>query len=150
MNTSPLNGEFIPSVFDRRRSEKRLAEENIKSFTSEKLDLLEAMHIDPRLSSTDFKVAFCLVQHVNSKTGQCNPSQRLIQEYCSLKERTVRNSITRLRDAKWLHVYRPGRGSNRYRFDDANVSAMLDRRTSIRDQLNLERSYRHQDAAQEA
>jgi hypothetical protein len=134
------------SLFQRARDERRKAGEAAKSFTSDKLDILDAMALDPRLTPTDFRVAYWLIQHVNAETGQCNPSQRLIAQYCNLKERTVRAAIGHLCNAGWLRKSRSGRGSNQYRFSDSNVSAMLDRRTLIRDHLQLERAYRQADA----
>jgi Helix-turn-helix domain len=137
-------------VFQRQKEEIRKAKDDEKSFTSDKFDWLDAIMLDPRLKPIDFKVAYCIAQHLNAVSGLCNPSQRLIAELCDLKERTVRNSVARLVRAKWLVVHRPGRGSNHYRLDGTNVSPMLDRRTLVRESLGLERSYRHVDAGQEA
>jgi Helix-turn-helix domain len=149
------NSNFEPGStgqdpFRRKILDDRNAADEVQSFTSQKLDLLNAIGADPRLTHADFHVAFWLIQHVNSNTGQCNPSQKLIAEYAHMEERSVRGCIRRLCESGWLQKCRKGRGSNHYRFDERNVSAMLDRLTSIRDRLNLERSYRLVDAGQEA
>ncbi len=46
-----------------------------KTFTSSKLDLLDAMSMDPRVTDGEFRTAFRLAQHANAETGAIFPSQ---------------------------------------------------------------------------
>ena len=39
-----------------------------RTFTSWKLDLLDAMSMDPRVTASEFRVAYRLMQHANSET----------------------------------------------------------------------------------
>lgn len=123
---------------------EREAEAHKRTSTSWKLDLLDAMSIDPRLKSSDFRVAYRLIQHRNAVTGLCNPSQETIADETGLKPRTIREAIKRLENAKWILVRRPNRSaSNHYAFSVSNVNAMLDRITLMREARADERRERH-------
>ncbi|RZS82064.1 helix-turn-helix protein [Phyllobacterium myrsinacearum] len=127
------------------------ADENaLKKFTSDKLDVLNGMSVDPRITATDFRVAFRLIQHVNAETLACFPSQELLADEAVMKERTVRNSIARLKDAGWIKIRARsanGRGkSNFYAFLTQHVNAMLDRILLLREAREENRKQRLDDA----
>jgi Helix-turn-helix domain len=113
---------------------KRLANESRASFTSWKLDIMDAMKLDRRMNGTEFRIAFCLIQHVNSVTKACFPSQELLADETGVKLRTVRASIAKLVRLRWARLTRPNRSkTNQYEFLTENVDAMLDRRTMLKD-----------------
>jgi hypothetical protein len=61
-----MNGKVMPL---RSRQDARVAErERIRSFTSWKFDILDAMASDPRVPHRIFRIAFRIMQAVNSKT----------------------------------------------------------------------------------
>lgn len=106
--------------------------EQLRTFTSWKLDVLDCMSIDPRLNDFDFRLAFTIMQFMNGKTGRCHPAQDTLAELLCVNERTVRNGLNRLRDAKWLAWQRRGR-VNWYTFDTRYMNAMMDRRIAVDD-----------------
>ena len=70
---------------------------------------------DARLSPVDFRVLCHLWRRRNVKTGQCNPSARLIADVCGMHRKTVFATLARLETAG--HLKRAGKpfgGSNRY------------------------------------
>lgn len=144
-NNRSGNGDPFYEQIDRRKR----ANDNRRSFSSYKFDLLDALAIDPRLTHSDFHVAYWLAQHINEQTMQCYPSQKLLGEYCHLKEESVRKCIKNLVNAGWLVKKRMGRGTNRYQFVNRNISPMLDQRTMIREGLRLEKFYRDTDPGRE-
>lgn len=136
-----------------------MSEADNRTFTSWKLDILNAMSIDPRITASDFRVAFRLMQHVNAKTGACFPSQDSLSEEAVMKERSVRQCIANLRRHGWIDVTARssgGRGkSNLYRFLQKHVNAMLDRMCELQEARRERRTagaltidYRHVDAGE--
>ncbi|WP_327209666.1 helix-turn-helix domain-containing protein [Rhizobium leguminosarum] len=98
----------------------------MKKFASWKLDLLDRMSADPRLSATDFRVGYRLLHYMDSATRYCFPRQITIAADLGLTDRTVRNALVSLRACGWLTIEeRPlpkGRGkSNFYHFLDATT-----------------------------
>ena len=117
-----------------RKDAKRKASENAKSATSEKLDWLDALCLDPRLRTSDFKVAFKLMQFRNAQTGLCNPSYETIADETGLKPETVRVCVKKLSKSGWIAVRRPNYSKpNVYGFLYDHVNPMLDRRIMLRD-----------------
>ena len=104
------------------------------SFTSRKLDVIDALLVDPRLSPADFKVGVALIQFLNGKTGALFPSNAAIAENVRLSERHVRTCLSKLRDAGWLRWRRGNRQlANEYQFDLTNLEAMLDYKLSMQE-----------------
>ncbi len=93
----------------------------MKKFASWKLDLLDHMSVDSRLSATDFRVAYRVLHYTDAATGDCFPMQETIIADTGLSERTVRNALTSLSSCGWLRIERTGsrkrgRPKNHYRF----------------------------------
>ena len=112
-----------------------------KSFTSSKLDILDAISMDPRITPGEFRVAYRLAQHANSKTGAIFPSQDRLASQTGMKERSVRACIAGLVHKGWLKKSRPNRrGTNFYRFDAQHINAILDRQIMLDDARREERA----------
>lgn len=95
----------------------------MKKFAAWKLDLLDRMSADSRLSATDFRVAYRLFSYMDAATGDCFPRQDTIAADVGLTDRTVRKALVSLSSCGWLKIeQRPtpkGRGkSNLYHFGD--------------------------------
>ena len=111
-----------------------------RTFTSWKLDLLDAMSMDPRVTGSEFRVAFRLLQHANSETLAIFPSQDRIASQTGMKERTVRACVAGIVKKGWLHKSRSNRRvSNSYRFDTKHVNAILDRQIILNEARREER-----------
>tara|TARA_R110002126_G_C10466129_1_gene500717 strand:- start:872 stop:1468 length:597 start_codon:yes stop_codon:yes gene_type:complete len=127
---SPSAGTAI----QQRKHDKRKAAENAKSATSEKLDWLDALCMDPRLRPSDFKVAVKLMQFRNARTGLCNPSYQTLADETCLKSATVRVCVKKLCDSGWIEVKRPNYPKpNFYQFIHVHVNPKLDRRIMLRE-----------------
>lgn len=132
--------------------------EKQKSFTSGKLDILDGMSMDPRVTDGEFRIAFRLMQHANGENGAIFPSQERIADQTGKKLRTVRSCIAGLVSKGWLHIVRPNRRiSNWYRFDRKHLNHILDRQIVMDEarredrsmkSRRLERFDRHLDDAQ--
>lgn len=108
------------------RKERNLAAAKAASF---KLDMIDAMMVDDRLSPKTFKVGVALLQFQNSRTGELYPSQAVIAETTGIPERTVRDCLGSLREAGWLLWDRGNRQkANEYSFDHANIALMQAKR----------------------
>jgi predicted transcriptional regulator len=77
---------------------EELTETEVQSFTSWKLDVIDAMACDPDLEDIDFRVAFRLMQHVNARTKDAHPSIERIAAQLGVHRDTVRRSIDRMCD----------------------------------------------------
>ncbi len=102
----------------------------MRGFAAWKLDLLDRMAADRRLSATDFRVAYRLFSYMDSGTGDCFPKQGTIAADLGVTDRTVRNALCNLRACGWLEIEeRPlakGRGkSNLYRFQDVTTGSAV-------------------------
>lgn len=134
-----------------RKDAKREIAENAKSATSQKLDWMDALCIDPRLRPSDFKVAFKLMQFRNAQTGLCNPSYETIADETGLKPETVRACVRQLSKCGWIAVKRPNRSKpNIYRFLHDHVNHMLDRRIMLREERAEQRKERANKSALQA
>ena len=57
-------------------------------------------------------VLWALATHKNPKSGQCNPSSRVLSRETGLSERQVRKHLRTLEESKWIKTLRtPGRAS---------------------------------------
>jgi biotin operon repressor len=79
-----------------------------KTFTSNKLDFMDAISKDTRITATAFRVAYRLLQRFKEKRGSF-PSQALVASEIGCSERAVREAIADLVDVGWLHIVRHGR-----------------------------------------
>lgn len=148
LETVPPSGGTTPQ---QRKDAKRKAAENAKSATSEKLDWMDALCIDPRVRPSDFKVAFKLMQFRNAQTGICHPSYETIADETGLKPETVRACVKQLSKCGWIAVKRPNRSKpNVYRFLHDHVNDMLDRRIMLREARAEQRKERATQTALQA
>jgi len=112
-----------------------------KTFTSAKLDILDAISMDPRVTNGEFRIAYRLAQHANSKTGAIFPSQDRLASQTGMTIRGVRNCIAGLIKKGWLRARRPNRRlSNFYEFDGRHVNPILDRQIMLDDVRREERA----------
>lgn len=98
----------------------------MRGFAAWKLDLLDRISVDRRLSGTDFRVAYRLLSYMDAETRECFPRQETIATDLGVTDRTVRLGLANLRACGWLESEeRPlpkGRGkSNFYHFRDATT-----------------------------
>ncbi|ASY58451.1 helix-turn-helix domain-containing protein [Sinorhizobium sp. CCBAU 05631] len=98
----------------------------MRRFVAWKLDLLDRMSTDPRLSATDFRVGYRLLSYMNAETGACFPKQETIADDVGVTDRTIRLSLVNLRACGWLKIEErqlpKGRGkSNFYLFEGATT-----------------------------
>lgn len=110
---------------------EEITEAEVQSFTSWKLDVLEAMACDPEIDDIDFRVAFRLMQHVNAKTRDAHPSLERLAAQIGVHRDTVKRSIDRMCDKagrrNWLNRVRVSRTEPYfYSFVTERVSAVLD------------------------
>jgi hypothetical protein len=110
-----------------------------RSFTSRKLDLLKCLNVDPRVKSSTFKIAYCILQHVNEKTGAAFVSDQTIHDETNVCVRQIIRARQELRDLGWMR-WRRSRSANTYRFNETNKNGYLDiliaRRDARQDQRN--------------
>lgn len=130
--------EYVPPQFDALEAEQAAA-----SFTSRKLDVLDAMAMDPRLSPAEFRVAYLIVQHANAKTGAMFPSQERLAIQMGVRTRWVRHCIDGVVEKGWLTKHRPNRQRpNSYTINTQHMNAILDRITSLLDAMNEAKGFR--------
>jgi hypothetical protein len=101
------------------------------TFTSWKLDILEAANADERIAGDAFKVLFYILQSINQHTGITFPTIKTIAVKTRLNVRQVRRMIKLLKDAGWLIVkprwdVRDRVTRNTYRVSARNVNRSLD------------------------
>lgn len=122
-----------------------------RGFTGHKLDLLDAISMDPRVTASEFRVAFRLMQHANAETGAIFPSQDRLACQIGMRERSVRACIAGLVAKGWLLRCRPNRRvSNLYRFDPKHMNAILDRQITLNEIRKEERIARSRPKARPA
>lgn len=63
-------------------------------------------------SSTEKLVLLCLAHHLNSATGQCNPSQARIAALTGLTDRSVRKAMASLTERGLIRTLRHGRAAH--------------------------------------
>ena len=112
----------------------------VRGFTSHKLDLLDAISMDRRVTASEFRVAYRLMQHANAETGAIFPSQDRLASQIGMRERSVRACIAGLVAKGWLLRWRPNRRtSNMYKFDGRHANEVLDRQITLNEIRKEER-----------
>jgi hypothetical protein len=104
-----------------------------KSFTSLKLDWINALMSDGEVSSTAFRIGFCIIQHVNERTGVAFVSDETISDKTGIRNRQVREARNLLRDNGWL-IWKRTRTANIYRLLATNINAITDEQILKREQ----------------
>ena len=104
-----------------------------KAFTSRKFDWCDGVAIDPRLTrAAIFKVAYCIAQHVNEKTGTAILSDEVIREKTNISIPMVKRHRVALRDAGWLK-WQTKKGANFYTLDYGPLDRTADLATMRRE-----------------
>lgn len=113
-----------------------MEDEEIKSFTSWKLDWINALMIG--VDHREFRTAVCLLQHANRETKLIMPSQQRIALLLGCSPTAVKRAIGKLVRDGWLKVVRFNRQmSNQYRFVEAKREAMVDLRQFREDEWQV-------------
>ena len=113
------------------------SEDEVKKFTSWKLDLLDAIASDPTVPAGAFRVAFIVAQHLSKKSLVAFPGQQTIADMAGLKIRQVRTHLSALAEKGWLNIRR-GR-HNTYAFNINRLGMILDYQADLRDRRLEER-----------
>lgn len=106
------------------------------SFTSWKLDILNGMVCDNRITPVQFRMAFRVMQAINSETRIGIIGDDTIRdEVPGCKSRFTCNETRKQLSLLGWWTVEPGRGgkASRYRFSDAPVNAILDRLIEARE-----------------
>jgi hypothetical protein len=120
LSTNPKGFEFVMSDI-----KQRLTKLKYKTFTSNKLNLMNAVMFDRRIDPYTKLVFNALKWFQNAKTGQCNPSDTLIASLIGFGNRSrVANSRAKLRAYGYIH-WRKSTTSNFYTFNDAAAKPIL-------------------------
>lgn len=115
-----------------------------RSFASWKLDLLDAMMLDPEVRPVDFQYAYFLVQGLNQTSKAFNVSDETASQELRCNRDRLKTGRKRLEEAGWL-IVRRGRGfadGSWYSFDDSRVDHHLqerDDRRAVRREARVER-----------
>lgn len=98
-----------------------------QAFTSWKMDLLDALSYDLEVTDADFRVAFRVIQHLNSTSRLAWPSIARLAAQLGKSEDRVRASTKRLSTVGWLWKGRKSqKAPNEYRFLEDRVNMVLD------------------------
>ncbi|MCF3638722.1 helix-turn-helix domain-containing protein [Rhizobium sp. TRM95111] len=116
-----------------------LSQAEVQSFTSWKLDIIDAMSCDAQLDDIDFRVAFRMMQHVNAKTRDAHPSLERLAAQLGVHRDTVMRSLNRMCDPnggrQWLSRRRNSRiESYCYSFVTDRLNAVIDGKLQREDQ----------------
>lgn len=124
-----------------------MGDEDQRSFTSWKLDIVNALLSDSRVSHGHFRIAVRVMQAVNAETRIAHISDAVICDELPKTDRFGCNDARkRLEKLKWWTVTRGHGGrASRYIFSDANVDNVLDQRALDRDARQAERARRRRE-----
>jgi hypothetical protein len=109
-----------------------------RAFTSWKLDQLDAMSVDTDLTDAEFRVAFRLMQHVNSASRIAWPSIERLAAQLGRSTDAVKAAMKGLwgTERPWVKKTRPHkRASNQYSFLPDRINLVLDARDKRMDDL---------------
>jgi hypothetical protein len=102
----------VTQVSDSETERKR------KNFTSGKFNVMNAIVFDDRLKPVDKLVAYVILQHMNSGTLKCWPSEQTIKDLMGggVHVRTIQRSIARLIKTGWFSCAKRRGAVNHYTF----------------------------------
>ena len=112
-----------------------------KSFTSDKLDWLNALMSDGKISSTAFRVGFCIAKHINQHTGITFVSDETIGDETNISRRRIIEARNLLKNEGWV-IWKRTRTANVYRLLSDNLNAILDeqiKKSDLREERRLAR-----------
>jgi hypothetical protein len=117
-----------------------------RTFTSEKMDLINAINADARISGNAYKVAICIINHVNEKAGYAFPSVETVGIKTRLSRSAVERALKLLRKTSWLrsrkvYDHKTRTQHNRYWVLADNLNAIADEQAMLIDEA---REARHQ------
>lgn len=101
--------------------------DNLRGFTSWKLDILNAMSVDEAVTDLDFRVAFRIMQHINSVSRIAWPSVPRLGAQLKKSDDRIMAATKRLSEIGWITKGRKSqKAPNEYSFRDDRVNAALD------------------------
>lgn len=101
--------------------------EQLRGFTSWKMDILNAMSVDTGVTDLDFRVAFRIMQHVNSVSRIAWPSVARLSAQLGKSEDRIRAATRRLQQTAWIAKGRKSqKAPNEYSFLNDRVVDILD------------------------
>ena len=109
-----------------------------RTFTSDKLDWVNALSADPRVSSEAFEVGFCIAQHVNQRTGKAILSVETIRDKTHVNLRSVHRCRMHLKELGWIDWVRT-KTANVYVTLGLNMNAVLDHQLVLKEQRDERR-----------
>ena len=113
--------------------------------TSEKFDWLDAVVADHGIDARAKVVAYCIVQHINWKTGIAFVSDRTITDKTGIPKRWVQRARNDLRAAGWITWKRTGT-ANVYSIFTEPMAAIADHQRTLKEA----REDRHRETPQVA
>ena len=111
-----------------------------KSFTSDKLDWLNAVMSDGLLNPTARNVAYWIAQHINQHTNKTILSDELLADKVNVSQRSIRRSRDELKKRGWIVWNRAL--SNVYELDAAPMTRVLDLQNHLKEQRAERRELR--------
>ena len=101
--------------------------EKLRSFTSWKLEVLNAMSVDEAVTDLDFRVAFRIMQHINSVSRIAWPSVPRLGAQLKKSDDRIMAATKRLAEIGWITKSRKSqKAPNEYSFRDDRVNTALD------------------------
>jgi len=77
-----------------------------------RLKWLCSMKADKSIHDRSFRVALCLADRCNEKTGQCNPEEITIGKDTSMSTRSIERAVSDLKIGGYLEVFKTGKLNN--------------------------------------
>ncbi|MBR0801729.1 hypothetical protein JQ615_41030 [Bradyrhizobium jicamae] len=109
-----------------------------KSWTSQKLEWLNRVSVDPRVKPGTFEVGFCIIQHANAGTGIAILSDRTISDKTGISSAEVYRHRQALKELGWI-TWTRGRHGLRIKPLFSRMNLMLDYLMHLREVRNVER-----------
>lgn len=101
--------------------------EELRGFTSWKLEILNAMSVDPQVTDLEFRVAFRIMQHVNSVSRLAWPSVARLGAQLDKSGDRIRAATKNLHKLGWLRKGRKSqKAPNEYTFLEGRMNIALD------------------------
>lgn len=146
---------LAPTSNTHKTAEGAIAAQAKRTFTGDNIELLKALNADSRVTGNAFKVACCIINHVNEKTGTAWPSVQTISIKTSLPPRVVERALKLLREIGWLaseRVFdrRSRKTHNIYRLLTDNMSAIADEQVMLLDAAKASRTEGRKASASQA
>lgn len=107
--------------------------EEVKTFTSRKLEWMDGVSIDPDLAPHDFQVGFIIAQCISAEKGIGTIADATIAQRTGTRREHVAKSRKKLRERGWLD-WTNTRTANIYRLKFDLVERMIDLRITYREQ----------------